>query len=279
MKRFFTLFYLGLCWSGIKAQTNIDFGMTAGLALYQGDLSADALAFSPEDLGPAGSVFLRFQFKKWLSLRTGVHYAALNADDRRSGRTDRRLHFQSNTFEPYSLIEIAPAHVRYFDSRAVLVPYVTAGVGLLSFNPKTLLRGELIELRPVGTEGQGLANYNDYYSKSTLSIPLGLGLRFVVNDRLSIGLEIMGRILQTDYLDDVSGVLVRYGDILDNKGASAAQLSNPLLPLYSDPNLTYQRGDFDKDTFFSSSISFAWRIQQGDVVYQPGKSNVLCPRF
>jgi hypothetical protein len=40
-------------------------------------------------------------------------------------------------------------------------PYITIGGGVFSFDPYAYLRGEKIQLRPLGTEGQGSTLYPD----------------------------------------------------------------------------------------------------------------------
>lgn len=279
MRQYLTLFCFLFVWDVCKAQTNIDFGVSAGLAIYSGDLSPKEIGFSFEDLGPAGSIFLRFQFKDWIGLRTNLAYAYLNADDRRSGNLFRNLNFQTNIYEASGILEISPINVGYFDSKSVFVPYLAIGAGIFGFNPKTMIDGELVELRRIGTEGHGLPGYDDYYSETALNFPFGLGVKFVTSDRLSFGFEVLGRKLQTDYLDDISGTSVRYGDILENKGSLAARLSNPNLSTDTNPNSRYIRGGEFNDFYYLAMFSFAYRIQSGNTIYKPGKKGVICPRF
>jgi hypothetical protein len=89
-------------------------------------------------------------------------------------------------------------------------PYVTVGVGAFSYNPFAYLGGEKIFLRDVGTEGQGSSLYPDRkpYNTMAVSVPLGVGLKYALNDRINIGFEILYRFTTTDYLDDVSKTYV-----------------------------------------------------------------------
>lgn len=280
MKQFFTLACLLLITNiQAKAQVNVDFGVSGGLAVYSGDLSPKEVGFSFEDLGPSAGAFLRFQFTQWIGLRTSISYAYVNADDRRSGNTYRDLNFQTNILEFAGILEISPTNVGYYDSKSVFVPYLAIGVGVFAFNPKTMYNEELIELRPLGTEGQGLPNYPDYYSRMSLDFPFGIGVKFVANDRVTVGFEILGRKLQTDYLDDVSGTSVRYGDLLENKGELTAKLSNPRLSPTTSPDTRYIRGGNFNDFFYLATFNVAYRIQSGYAVYKPGKKGVICPRF
>lgn len=279
MRLHLTLLFFLLFLISSRAQINIDFGASAGISVYSGDLSPRKVGFSFEDLGPAGSVFFRFQFAPWMGIRTNFAYAYLNASDRRSGNLFRNLNFQTNIYEGSGILEISPTAIGYYDSESVFVPYIAIGVGVFGFNPKTRVDGELVELQPIGTEGQGLPGYNDYYNRTALNFPFGLGVKFVVNDKLSFGLDILGRKLQTDYLDDVSGTQIRYGDILTNKGPLAARLSNPNLPEDSNADSRYTRGGSFNDFYYLATINISYRIQRGRLIYKPGKKGIVCPRF
>lgn len=279
MKQLFTLICLLFTLNQTEAQVNIDLGFTGGIAVYSGDLSPKELGFSFEDLGPSAGAFLRFQFTDWIGFRTSFSYAYLNADDRRSGNTYRDLNFQTNIFEGAGILEISPTNIGYFDSKSVFVPYIAIGVGMFAFNPKTMYNGELVELRPLGTEGQGLPNYPDYYANTSINFPFGIGAKIVVNDKFSVGFDIMGRKLQTDYLDDVSNTQVRYGDLITNKGEVTARLSNPRLPLETNPDTRFVRGGGANDFYYLVTFNFSYRIQSGYSIYKPGKKGVICPRF
>ena len=261
------------------SQTNLDFGVLGGVALYSGDLSPDDLGFSLEDLGPAAGAYLRFQFTDWVGLRTGITYANMGRADARNSERNQGLSFETNVFELSGILEISPFNLGYYSSNAVIVPYVAVGVGAFRFNPQTVVNGERIDLQPLGTEGQGLPGYAEPYALTSVNFPFGLGIRFVVNDRLSIGAEVLGRKLETDYIDDVSSTSVRYGDILDNRGVEVARLSAPLLAPCTNPDQTYTRGGPFNDFFYIANLNVSYRIRSGSSVYKPGRKGVVCPRF
>ena len=62
----------------------------------------------------------------------------------------------------------------------------------------------------LGTEGQGDSAYPDRKPYNTMGfcIPFGVGVKYAINDRMNIGLEITHRFTTTDYLDDVSKTYV-----------------------------------------------------------------------
>jgi hypothetical protein len=68
------------------------------------------------------------------------------------------------------------------------------------------LKGQKYFLRPLGTEGQGSPNYPDrkQYSTMAMCLPIGVGIKYSLTDKINLGFEILYRFTSTDYLDDVS---------------------------------------------------------------------------
>lgn len=280
MKRFLSWISLFFFFTPGHTQTNIDFGVIGGIALYSGDLSPEDIGFSFDDLGPAAGAFLRFQFTDWIGLRTGLTYAHLGTEDARSALRNRAVSFETDIFEFSGILEISPFNLGYYGSKTVIVPYIAIGAGVFRFNPQTEVNGQMIDLQPLGTEGQGLPGYDERYSLTSVNFPFGLGLRLVISDQWSIGIDVIGRKLQTDYIDDVSSTNVRYGDILENKGLEVARISAPSLnPGTANLDLTYRRGGTFNDFFYIATLNVSYRIRSGSSVYKPGKKGVLCPRF
>ncbi|GAB5553533.1 MAG: hypothetical protein Sapg2KO_31240 [Saprospiraceae bacterium] len=280
MKRLLIWISLFFFFTPGHTQSNIDFGILGGISLYSGDLSPEDIGFSFSDLGPAAGAFVRFQFTDWVGLRTGLTYAHLGTEDARSALRNRAVSFETDIFELSGIIEISPFNIGYYSSEAVIVPYLAIGIGAFRFNPQTEVNGQMIDLQPLGTEGQGLPGYPDRYSLNSINFPFGLGVRFVISDQLSVGLDVIGRKLQTDYIDDVSSISVRYGDILENKGVDVARISAPSVnPDSASPDLTYQRGGPFNDFFYIASLNVSYRISSGSQIYKPGKKGISCPRF
>ena len=279
MKQLFFLVSFLLAFQCCVAQTNIDFGLHAGLSVYSGDLSPQPAGFSFDDLGYTGGAFFRFQFASWLAFRTGLNYTHVRAEDSRGSSVNLGLNFRNNIFELNGVLEITPYNVGYYSSRVVIVPYLAVGAGAFAFNPKTERNGEIINLQPLGTEGQGIVGNEPLYNRLAIAYPFGVCIRFIRNDNVSVGVEILGRVLSTDYIDDVSGTEIRVGDILDNRGEEVLNISNPRLSSNTNPDLTYRRGGFFNDFYYVASLTVSWRIQRGNTVYRPGKKGVICPRF
>jgi hypothetical protein len=188
-----------------------EFGISAGAAHYFGDLNTRAKLNRPK---PALGIFFRKQFGNYTALRVAFHYARLGYsdiyNDQNVYQRRRNLSFNSNIFElalqgDFNFFNFVPADPDYN-----FTPYVTLGVGVFSFDPFAYLNGEKVFLRPLGTEGQGTAAYPDRkpYNTMALCFPLGVGVKYAINDRINLGFEVVHRFTTADYLDDVSKTYV-----------------------------------------------------------------------
>ena len=112
-------------------------------------------------------------------------------------------------------------------------PYVSLGVGVFSYDPYAYLGGQKVFLRPLGTEGQGLAlpGYEDRkpYNTMAICLPMGVGIKYALTDKMNIGFEVVYRFTTTDYLDDVSKTYVgidNFAKMPDGSFSQAALLQD-----------------------------------------------------
>lgn len=228
------LFNSVLCVQKVTAQYESivqqgEFGISAGAAHYFGDLNTRAKLNRPK---PAFGVFFRKQFGNYTALRIAAHYARLGYSDVYNTQNDyqhrRNLSFNSNVFEltlqgDFNFYKFVPADPYYN-----WTPYITLGVGVFSYDPFAYLNGNKYFLRPLGTEGQGTAAYPDRkpYNTMALVVPIGVGVKYAINDRMNLGFEVVYRYTGTDYLDDVSKTYVGSDKFppLPDGTPSAAQL-------------------------------------------------------
>lgn len=84
-----------------------------------------------------------------------------------------------------------------FHKRWVVDPYLFSGVGYMFYNPTANLGTETFSLREAQTEGVA-------YNKWVLSAPVGMGMKFKLNEFSNINFEVSYHFTFTDYLDDVS---------------------------------------------------------------------------
>jgi hypothetical protein len=199
-----TLFVASLLFvtHSIKAQY-VEIGAITGGTSYVGDLQK----FKPElgSFGPTVSLMARWNRSPRLAFRATALYGSFNATDYRAFGTlhDRNLEVQTKLYE---LAVCAEYNVMPFDvmDGKTSSPYLFVGVGGLYFNPQARYEGKFIDLRPLGTEGQ-LLEGGKTYSPFQVVIPMGIGVKLALGQRLSVGFEFGVRQTFTDYLDDVSG--------------------------------------------------------------------------
>lgn len=234
---------------------------------------------------------MRYKILEPLAVKGTLSFGMISAHDKNAKdpyRLDRNLSFRSTLTEfagqiEYSIIK-EPASQRYslrrgrkFSLRHIKVnTYLFAGIAGFYFNPKAKDIGEggsgdWVALQPLGTEGQGLMEGREKYSRIQMSFPFGVGFKYNINRNIGVGLEFGARYTTTDYLDDVSSTYV------DNAWLSA---SNPLAGRMADmsiqtndgsdplPNVTYgggdQRGETKYNDFYMfSMVTIVYKLRTG----------------
>ena len=201
-----------------------EFGITAGLAHYFGDLNTRASISRPK---PALGIFFRKQFGNYVGLRLSAHYAQVGYSDTYSSneyQKTRNLSFNSNIWEvalqgDFNFFKFIPTNPDY-----AFTPYITLGIGMFTYDPYAYTNGRKEFLRPLGTEGQ-LIGYNGRKPYNTLAmcIPLGIGFKYNLSEKFNFSFELAHRFTSTDYLDDVSTTYVGVNKFLPLSTASLLQ--------------------------------------------------------
>lgn len=270
---------LGTFGSQTSAQ-GFELGLFGGGSLYSGDVSPREFGVYLADANPAFGGFLRYNFSKRISARLqGLGTQLEGADGVSNDRTDRELNFRTQIREATLTLEYNFFRLSGDNSR--FTPYVFGGVGVYQFNPQGNFDNQWVDLQPLGTEGQGLINpaYDpELYELTQLNIPFGGGLKFLIGERLTIGMEFGWRYLFTDYLDDIGFTRVNYIDLLENRGTLAARLSNPSIdnPNTSD-RLVYRRGGPYRDWYMAGGVTFSWLIGSRSAIRAGNASRLGCP--
>ena len=184
---------------------NGEFGITIGMAHYFGDLNTRAAINRPK---PALGAFFRKQFGNYVGVRLSARYAQLGYSDTYSNndyQKIRNLSFNTNIWEialqgDFNFFKFIPSDANY-----LFTPYVSLGVGVFTYDPFAYIDGQKEFLRPLGTEGQ-VIGYNERKPYNTLSlcVPLGIGIKYNISDKINFSFELAHRFTITDYLDDVS---------------------------------------------------------------------------
>lgn len=271
-----------------------EIGFQAGMANYQGDLSP-VITFDNIDIGQTGgtvSILGRYNFNRFFGVRGSIGYGKIKGDDRLSGdetRVRRNLRFQTDILEAAAMLEFNIFGYDPVYSGKRFSPFIAVGVAGNYFNPRTDFNGRLISLQPLGTEGQGAPGFNDYYSQYSIAIPVGGGLKFALADTWTVGIEVIGRKLFHDYIDDVSGNYAGYQLILEQSGETAALVADRRWELTdSSPAAQVPGGQRGNEKFFDwyyfSTISLTYHLptnnrQRGKRRRSKQGSTLGCPTF
>lgn len=245
-----------------------EFGIGIGGSHYFGDLNTRARLNRTK---PAATVFFRKNFGNYIAGRVGVSFAQVGYSDIYNSHNEymyrRNLSFNSNIWElslqgDFNFFRFMPGEPQYN-----YTPYVTLGVGVFSYDPYAYLAGEKIFLRPEGTEGQGRVEGRKQYGSMGISFPIGVGLKYAFNERINIAFEVLHRITNTDYIDDVSTTYVDPSVFYD----PTSQLPPPAAYYLHDRSYELgepigiagrQRGNSkQKDQFITAMVHITFNLQ------------------
>lgn len=274
MQKIIMLFLLFGAYFTIQAQV-IDIGFNFGASFYSGDLASSDFRQMIQETSPAGGLFVRLSNSRQFSTRFNLNRAHVFGDDARTANKARGLSFQSDIWEFNTVFEWHAFRIRH-TAYNFTFPYLFGGVGLYHFNPKAKLDGDLVELQPLGTEGQGLPGYGQPYSRTQFNLPFGAGIKFV-HRKFTFGFEAGGRYLFTDYLDDVSSTVLNHREIFEGNGPRAARLSNPQLGGDEGINQSYRRGSGFKDWYYMMNITISYNF--GQAIHKMLADPIPCPKF
>lgn len=251
-----------------------ELGLMGGGMYYLGDLNPLG---NFKNTHPTGSIFLRQNFNPRLNARYQFTYGTVSGADSLSKvvyNRNRNLSFESKVIEVSAILEInflpfTPGEKR----KNYATPYLMFGLGLFKMNPEAYINDDWFELQPLGTEGQGSPlNKKDKYRLTQLCIPVGIGFKGNLTDRLVLGFEYSIRKTFTDYLDDVSGnyadpiLLARYN------GPLAAALADRSLYPENINNSGFNRGNSNfKDWYATAGIYLTILLKKEPPCYKWGK--------
>lgn len=143
---------------------------------------------------------VRYKLKEKMALKLNLIYGRINGSDsytESEGRRSRNVTFSSGLFEPSAQFEYSILKEKYgtrytFSNLqdfklAYINTYFFVGIGGVLFNPKVNM------ISPT--------NKNEKFHRFNMVIPIGIGVKYAINRRTSIGLEFGQRYTSTDYID------------------------------------------------------------------------------
>lgn len=230
---------------------------------------------------PSYGLFLAGIFKEIFGFRLAFTSGNISSYDSllRSPQGDltqrygRNLGFRSPITEIQISTEFYPLSLKQFGEDKVpwWSPYILAGIGYFRFNPQANLDGSWHDLQPLRLEGQGFREYSNHktYQLKQINIPIGFGIKYELSACFNTRLEIIHRILFTDYLDDVSTVYIDPTLFSKYLSPAQAELAKQLycriknLPLGSLIQEGTTRGDYkNNDAFFTIQLKISWVFRE-----------------
>lgn len=248
-----------------------ELGLQGGASGYMGDINPEnPLAFNDW----AAGAFVKYNLNHTWGIRGNFAYANTFAHDRYSKverRRERNLGFFGPIIEASAVVDFNFFKWLPQRGRIVYTPYIFAGVGVVSFDPRWYVTAadgsrKKVHLREIRTEYHVDDNPH-MYAQFAYSIPFGAGFKYNLRGPWSVGIELGYRLTLTDYLDDVSG---NYAEV------SPSSPIVPFLPVdvadweylayRNSPNATAntQRGDGRPyDSFMTVGITLSYTIFKG----------------
>lgn len=183
-----------------------ELGISAGVGHYFGDLNPNINFDRPKF---SGAVHYTKQFNNYIGIKLSATYAFLAYSDKYSNnivQKTRNLSFNTDVWEfslngTFNFFKFHPGFEGYN-----YTPYVGLGLGVFNYDPYAYLNNQKYYLREIGTEGQGSTAYPNKqpYKNYAFCIPLTLGFKYALNNKVNVFSEFRYRFAATDYLDDVS---------------------------------------------------------------------------
>jgi opacity protein-like surface antigen len=272
----------------------IEAGLNFGPTFFLGDIGGNAGRGTHflKDLNLELTTLMKGAFvsvypNDWLGFRIAGQYTHVSSRDNiisTSGehetyRKERDLDFKTNMWEIYAAVELYPTMMlkKYDDYDPRLKPYVFIGGGLFHFNPKgslTDVNGKTTwyDLQPLRTEGQGMAEYPDRkpYKLTQVNIPMGVGLKYDLSEKITVGTELLYRKTFTDYIDDLSTTYIDpfyFSQYLSPADAAIARKIFDKTSSQVPTNRTRpgeQRGNSkNMDAYFSTVIKLGIKLGSG----------------
>lgn len=299
----------------LKAQSKFEFAFSYGPSNFLGDLggnSGKGAGFLKDNMISLtrfmGGANLLYRPNEFINFRLSINAGKLEGADSliagkggwEEARKTRNQHFRSNVEEAFLAAEIYPTSLFEYEPEDVmhrLRPYGIIGIGVFHFNPKAQYVQQdgskvWVELKPLRTEGQGMAKFPDRkeYQLTQVNIPFGFGLKYFVNENLAVSMEILNRKTFTDYIDDVSTSYISNEDFYEHFGQSskeaevAIQMANKTAfanggNYRSGYGIGAKRGTpSNNDAYYSSSIKLSIRLGSNPDYGRMGKwGDVKCP--
>lgn len=304
----FSFAQVGIATSNAKFEVGLNIGPMNFLGDLGGNRGRGTIGLKDNNIPLTnfiGGISAAYYPKEWWGARVAFNIGLMEGDDRlikdnggfELARKYRNNTFRSPLYEGYIGLEVYPTvylSMRNGNDEPRFRPYLVAGIGLFAFKPQGLYTkdGEerWVDLRPLRLEGQGMAETGvPEYDLWSYCIPMGIGIKYDLTERITIGAEIIHRVTGTDYIDDVSRKFIDpalFDKYLSPEDAEIAKyMANPSsyfpgFPGYTPYRPGKKRGNPDwNDAYFSSTFRLTWKIGQIYAEWFKNKRSLRCPGY
>ncbi|TDX00966.1 hypothetical protein [Dinghuibacter silviterrae] len=306
MKKYLAVLLVGLHPFLSDAQAALSFkdakteiGIDAGPSFFLGDLGGNfkvRKGFVADLNFPSTRYFVGVNGliypSPWLGLRGSLNFGELYGNDAYSsssddGRKIRNLDFRTTIWEAFVGLEAYPLDLIFPDDDVLPIrPYFVAGVGVFHFNPQGTYRDPTtgqttwIDLRPLHTEGEGFGpGFPKEYSLWQPNVPLGVGARMDLSDKVSLGGELLYRVVFTGYIDDVHNKYIDPSLFYQHMPAAEAAIAAAMANKSTEPwNWFTTRGDPNRtNAYFSLVLSLRVQLSDGGSWFERASAQTRCP--
>lgn len=278
----------------LSAGNYFEGGFTVGPMVFLGDLGGHVgkgthflKDYNMNATKLSYGVYLAAHPNELIGFRLSVNFGKIDGDDNyivshggyEEARLNRNLNFKSDISEANFMLELYPT-VLFEDQPTEVTgrlrPYGVIGVGIFHFNPMgsyidpNTSQSTWVYLQPLHTEGQGFPEYPDRknYSLTQMNIPMGVGIKYYISEKVNLSFEVLHRKTFTDYLDDVSTNFVDPSLFSANLPAGDAQIAKAMAnksPLQGIPGSAFNPGDkrgdpTQKDAYFTFGLKLGIRL-------------------
>ena len=164
-----------------------------------------------EYIRPSMTFTAAYKITGELNVKMNLIYGFIKGDDINSRNDGRNYAFKSTIFEPSFQVEyyLIPES-RSFASAALfnrkgmvnnyskIFLYVYGGVGGIYSNPKP--------------QKEFVANFDNNFSRFGVSFPVGLGVKYTIDSKWSLGVDFGRRFTLTDYIDGYTTPYSKHND-------------------------------------------------------------------
>lgn len=264
---------------GIKGSLEANF--TVGLNNFLGDLGGSPgkggmiKDYTLLSLRPLVGISLSYNLGFAFAVKGGINYTSVfgadslikSTNEQERWRIYRNANFRSRILEGYLGIDIYPLLIgsQKYEIKQI-APFIGIGVGFFHFNPQTYFDNNWIYVQPLNLEGQGFAEYPDRkpYSLTQIYVPVNIGLKYYLSNKLAITSGLMMRHTNTDYIDDNSTTYIDptlFDKYLPSDKASLAKVlySRSIKPEKVKPGVE-KANSKNNDTYVTLFFSLSLRL-------------------